>query len=135
MSRELQPRLHMRHLDTELLGGDGAGHGGIDVADHDHQIGLFPQADLLEFDHDPGGLFGMAARPTSRSISGLGMPRSSKKALLMLLIIVLTGMHQQMLNAIRIAVHGLDDGSHFHEIRPRADDIKNLQFVPHSSFR
>ena len=30
----------MGDLDAELFGGDGAGHGGVDVADHDDQVGL-----------------------------------------------------------------------------------------------
>ena len=124
-----QPGLHMGDPDPQLLGGDGAGHGRVDVADHDDQIGRFPQADLFELHHDPRRLLGVGAAADLQIDVRLGHAEIDEKGLTHLFVVMLPGMHQQMLDFVGISVHGFDDRRHFHEIGPGADDIDDFQRV------
>ncbi|MPM73928.1 hypothetical protein SDC9_120913 [bioreactor metagenome] len=58
-----QARLDVGELYVFFFGDDGAGAGGVDVADHDDPVRLFRLDHLFEFDHGSADLFGMTARP------------------------------------------------------------------------
>ena len=88
-----QSGLDMGHLDAELLGGDGAGHGRIDVADDDHQVGVFLRQTFSKAIMIRAVCSAWNPEPTSRLMSGRGMPRSSKEGLAHALVVVLAGMN------------------------------------------
>lgn len=119
--------LHMGHLNAQFLGGDGAGHGGVDIPHYDDQIGLFPQADLFEFDHDFGGLFGVGAGTDLQVDIRPGHAQVDEEGAAHLLVVVLAGVDQEMVNPFGIPVHGLDDRGHFHEVRASTNDVKYFQ--------
>lgn len=128
-----QAGLHVGHPDAQFLGGDGAGHGGVDVPHDDDQIGLFPQADLFEFDHDFGGLFGVGAGADLQVDVRPGHAQVDEEGAAHLLIVVLAGMDEEMADPFGICVHGLDDRGHFHEVRASTDNIQYLHKHLHLS--
>ena len=122
-----QTGLDVRHLDAELLGGDGAGHGRVDVADNDHQIGLLFQADLLEGDHDLCRLLGVRAAADFQVDVGLGHAEIVEEGFAHLLVVVLAGVDEEVLDLLGVFVHGLDDRGHFHEVGAGTDDVDDFQ--------
>ena len=124
-----QPGLDVRDLDPQLLGGDGTGHGRIDVADDDDQIGPLLQADLFELDHDPRRLLGVGAAADLQVDIRLGHAEIDEKGLAHFFVVMLPGMHQQMLDLVGILVHGLDDRGHFHEVRPGTDHVDDFHRI------
>ena len=121
-----QARLDMGHLDSQLFSRDGAGHGGVDIPHHDDQIRLFPQADLFELDHDPGGLLGMGTATHFQIDIGLGHAEVVEEGFAHLLVVVLAGVDEEVLDFVRVSVHGLDDRGHFHEVGAGADDVEDF---------
>jgi len=76
----------------------------------------------------------MAAGAYSQINIRLGHAQVIKKGLAHFLVIALTGMHQQVLDFIRIAVHDLDDRRYFYEIRTRTNHVEYFQIIFLSRF-
>ncbi len=70
--------------------------------------------------------------PTAKVNIRLRHAEVVEEGLAHLLIVVLTGMDQQMLDLIRIFIHGLDNRGHFHKIGTGAHNVDNFHSdIPH----
>ena len=122
-----QAGLDVSHPYTELLGGDGAGQGGVDVAHDDHQVRPLVEADPLEGQHDARRLLAMTAGAHAEIDVGPRQTESVEEGLAHARVVVLARVHQDMPEAFGEAVERFDDRRHLHEVGTRADDVDDLQ--------
>ena len=102
-----------------LLGGDGTGAGGIDVPDDHDPVGMPLFHDLLELDHGPAHLFGVGAGTDAQVHVRRGDAEFREEGFGHFPVIVLAGMHEEVLEPVGIAGNDARKGRDLHEIRPR----------------
>ena len=116
-----QSGLDVRHRDAELRGNEGGGDGRVHVAvDHDER-GPTVDEQLLEPDHDRCGLRRVAARPDLQVDVRLRQAELAEEDLGHLLVVVLAGVDEQLLDAE--LVEGGDDRGGLREVRACACDM------------
>jgi hypothetical protein len=121
----------VRHRQVQLLRGDGAGHGGGDVADHQAQCAAALQKQLLVAHHDRRRLLGLRARADLQVDVGLGDAQLAEEVARHALVVVLAGVHQAHAQGAARGLARLDrvqDRRDLHEVRPRAGDDVDQRF-------
>jgi hypothetical protein len=138
-----QAGLHMGHRDAQLLGHDGAGQRGVDVAHHQGGGGAGLLAELLVGDHDLGGLLGVAAAAAAQAHVGLRDAEFLEEHVVHLAVVVLAGVHQAE-GQTPVGTQRAHQRGDLHEVGPRAGhqieegffahgrhcDVDNARLVP-----
>ena len=108
-------------LGTDQRRGDRRVHVAID----EDEIGLALEQDGLECQHDGGGLLGVGAGTDFQVVVGLRHFQLLEKYVRHGGVVVLPGVDQSLPHS-GMRRQRAQDGSGFHEIRPGADDVKNV---------
>ena len=120
-------------FDTELHGHEAAGDRAVDVAHHQHRVGLVLQHHRLEGPDDLGGLDGVAdPLPTPRLISGSGIPSCRKNRSLMLGRSAGPCAPAAARSFVRGGV-GVHQRRDLHQIGPRTHDVDDLHALASES--
>ena len=112
----------MGHRDVQLHGRQGRRHRRIDVADHQHDVGLALDEQLLDRHQDLGRLFTVGARADPQIHVRFGDLEVSEERLAHRLVVVLTRVDEDRLETVASFGELLHQGRDLHEVRPRARD-------------
>ena len=122
-------RLDMTHFRAQFFSHDGTRHGGSNIAHHQDQVGRMRPQVLLEGHHDSGRLLGLRAAAATQIDIRLGDVEFLEKRLAHLPIVVLTRMHETILDFLSHPLRPLDrmnQRRNLHEIRARACDKSDM---------
>jgi hypothetical protein len=114
-----QAGLDVGHRNVQFLGDDRAGQRGIHVAHHQHGGRALVLAQLLEADHDLGGLLGMAAAAGGHEDVGLRNAEFFEEDVVHVAVVVLSGMDDLVSQHV-LGLQGADDRRDLHEVGPGA---------------
>lgn len=115
-----QSRFEVGDRDAELGRDDGAGGGGVDVADDDDGVGRVRIDPLFEGDHDAGGLYRMAAGADAQVGVGLADVEVGEEAVGHGGVVVLAGVDQR--DVLIAGREGVQQWRDLHEVRPGGGD-------------
>ena len=125
----------MGDFDLQFCCNQGAGHGGIDIADDNDPIRLMLEADFFEPEHYLGGLPGMRSGADFEVNVWRGYLQVAEKGFGHCDIIVLPGVDQHVVDPGSVpGVVFFDCGNErgdFHEVRPRPDYADYFYFLFH----
>ena len=120
-----QTRLDMNDRHALLHRHQGAGQGGVDVADHEHRAGPALVDHRLKAAHDLGCLHRVAARADFEVDVGLRQAQILEQPVAHVAVVMLAGVHQQGRHRRHMGGEGAQDWRHLHEVGPRADDAQD----------
>ena len=124
----------MGEFDVFLLGGDGAGAGGVHVAHDDDPVRLVFADGFLEGDHGAPHLFGVRAGPDFEIHVGIGDIEGLEEGIRHGDIIVLAGVDQGVFEAAGMTAQLPCERRDLHEIRAGTDDRHYFElFIPHGT--
>ncbi len=115
---------------AELYGGQGDGDGGVDVADHEDEIGLAFEEDWLDASENFGGLRGVRAGADFEIDVGLGDAHLAEEDVGELFVIVLAGVNEDGVD-FGMAAHFAEERSDFGEVGTGSDDVEDFEALGH----
>lgn len=118
-----QAGLDVGEGDAELARHEGSGHGGVDVAVDDDEVGAALGEELLEGDHHLGRLGAVRAGTDTEIDVGLGDAQLAEEDVRHLVVVVLAGVHEQLLDVV--SGQGLEDRGGLGEVGTRTGDVHN----------
>ena len=120
-----EPGFDVRDRDAHLRGHQGDGKGTVHVAGHHHHVGPLAREDRLDLDHHPGGLLRVRAAAYPEVHVGLRHSQVLEEHVGHLHVVVLAGVHEDLAH-LSVLAQPCQDGRDLHEVRTRADDVKDL---------
>jgi hypothetical protein len=117
--------LHVRDGDAPLRRHQGAGEGGVHIADDQHPIGGFLRQRRIEGEHDPSCLLGVVSRADAQIGVRFGQRQLAKEEGGHPLVVVLARVHEPAADP-GTARCRVQDGRHLHEVRPRPNDAGKM---------
>jgi hypothetical protein len=118
------------YRNAELNGRERDGNGGIDIANHENEIGLVLEQNGLDALEDFGGLDGMGAGADFEINLGRGDAHLAEENVGKRGIVVLAGVDEDGFN-LRVALHFAHERSDFGEIGASADNADDFKVVGH----
>ncbi len=119
-----QAGLDMHHRHMELRRDEGAGHGGVDVADDDHRRGPVLQHHRLEALHDLCRLDRVRARADFQVDVGRRQFEVGEQAVVQREVVVLSGVDQHGPRQPALRLEGAQQRCHLHVVGPGAHDAE-----------
>jgi hypothetical protein len=128
-----QARLDVTHGQHELRGCQRRGRRRVHVARDEHYVRLRLQQHRLEPLHHAGRLLCVRPGPDTERVVRLAHAELLEEDLGHLPVVVLTCVHQDVLELVRAPGQLRGDRRDLHHVRPRADDRQDLAPIGHTS--
>jgi len=109
----------MRQADAFLAGRDGAGAGGVDVAEHDDPVRPPVPCGAFEGDHRVADLFGVRAGSDAQMQVWGGDAEVGEEGVRHFAVVVLAGVDEARLQMAGMAAQFAQKGCDLHEVRAR----------------
>ncbi len=119
-----QARLDVGDRDLQVRAGERRRERRVDVARHDHQVGLLGGQDRRDRFEDAADLDRVRAGSDAEHVVGLGHAELVEEDLRHHPVVVLTGVDEHVPAVGVDRAQGGDDRRHLHEVRARPDDVE-----------